>query len=146
MLLSDIVALIHLSNKAGGFGFVGNDDVDCFAFFLLFVELASERDDVGHVGHPCLIESFGGVRAFPCHDLAPVGLEMMEYTFDGAVGVTNIFFIEFFGVLFFNAVKDALHAEIGDRLLQVKFFVSSWKVSISRGVDVAVILLLMVSG
>ena len=26
------------------------------------------------------------------------------------------------------------------------FFVSSWKVSISRGVDVAVILLLMVSG
>ena len=109
---------VHLSDKVEGFGFVGNDDVDRFAFFLLFVELASECDDVGHVGYPCLIESFGGVRAFPCHDLAPVGSEMMEYTFDGAVGVTEIFFVEFF---VFNAVNDALHTEIGDRLLQVKF-------------------------
>ena len=104
-----------------GFGFVGNDDVDCFAFFLLFVELASECDDVGHVGHPCLIESFGGVSAFPCHDLAPVGSEMMENTFDGAVGVTKIFFVEFFDVLFFNAVNDALHTEVGDHLLKVEF-------------------------
>jgi len=29
---------------------------------------------------------------------------MMENTFDGAVGVTKIFFVEFFDVLFFNAV------------------------------------------
>ena len=101
-----------------GFGFVGNDDVDCLAFFLLLVELSSERDDVGHVGHPCLIESFGGVSAFPCHDLAPVGLEIMENTFDGVVG---LFFIEFFNLLFFNTVDDALHT-VGDRLLQVKFF------------------------
>ena len=55
------------------------------------------------------------------HDFAPVGLEMMEYTFDGAVGVTEIFFVEFFDVLLFNAVNDALHAKIGDRLLLVKF-------------------------
>ena len=94
MLLGEIVTLKE------GFIFIGNDDVDCLAFFLLLVELASERDDVGHVGHPCLIESFGGVCAFPCHDFAPVGLEMMEYTFDGAVGVAKIFFVEFFDVLY----------------------------------------------
>ncbi len=68
-------------------------------FFLLLVELASKHDDVGHVGHPCLIESFSGIRAFPCHDLTPVGSEMMENTFDGAVGITKIFFFEFFDVL-----------------------------------------------
>ena len=115
MLLGEIVTLKE------GFSFIGNDDVDCLAFFLLLVELASERDDVGHVGHPCLIESFGGVSAFPCHDLAPVGSEMMENTFDGAVGVTKIFFVEFFDVLFFNAVNDALHTEVGDHLLKVEF-------------------------
>ena len=59
-------------------------------------------------------------QCVPFHDLAPVGTEMMEITFDGAVGVTKIFFVEFFNVLFFNAVDDALHAEVGDRLLQVK--------------------------
>ena len=45
----------------------------------------------------------------------------MENTFDGAVGVTKIFFVEFFDVLFFDAVDDALHTDVGDRLLQVKF-------------------------
>jgi hypothetical protein len=49
--------------------------------------LSPERDDVGHVGHPCLIESFGGVSAFPCHDLATVGSEMMENTFSVACWV-----------------------------------------------------------
>ena len=103
---------------------IGNDDVDCLAFFFLLVELASEHDDVGHVGHPCLIEIFGGISAFHCHDLAPVGLDMTENTFDGAVGVTKIFFIEFFDVLFFNAVDDALHAEVSDCLLHVKFLLT----------------------
>jgi hypothetical protein len=37
-------------------------------FFLLLVELSSKRDDVGHVGQTCLIESFGGVSALPCHE------------------------------------------------------------------------------
>jgi hypothetical protein len=32
------------------------------------VELSSKRDDVGHVGQTCLIESFGGVSALPCHE------------------------------------------------------------------------------
>ncbi len=103
------------------FGFVGNDDVDCLASFLLLGELASKRDDVGHVGYPCLIEGFGGVSAFPCHDLAPVGLEMVENTFDVAVGITKIFFVEFFDLLSFDTVDDALHADVGDRLLQVEF-------------------------
>ncbi len=63
---------------------------------------------MGHVGHPCLIEGFGGISAFPCHDLAPVGSEMVENTFDGVVGITEIFFVEFFDILFFNAIADAL--------------------------------------
>ena len=42
---------------------------------------------------------------------------MVENTFDGAVGVTNIFFVEFCDVLFFDAVDDALHTDVGDRLL-----------------------------
>ena len=104
-----------------GFCFIGNDDVDCLALFLLLVELASECDDVSHVGHPCLMKCFGGLSAFPCHDLAPLGSEMVENTFDCVVCVTKVFFVEFFNVLFFNAVNDVLHAEDGDCLLQVKF-------------------------
>jgi hypothetical protein len=108
-----------LPDEVEGFSFVGNDDVDRLSFFLLLGELSSKRDDVDHVGHPCLIEieGFGGVSAFPCYDLAPVGLEMVENTFYGVVGVTKIFFVEFFDVLFFDAVSDALHADVGDRLL-----------------------------
>ena len=83
----------------------------------MLVELLSERDDVGHVGHPFLIEGFGGISAFPCHDFAPVGLEIVENTFDGVVGITKIFFVEFFDVLFFNAINDTLYANVGDRLL-----------------------------
>ncbi len=89
-------------------------------FFLLLVELPTECDDVGPVGYPCLIESFGGISAFPCHDLAPVGLEMMENVFDGSVGIPKVLFVEFFNILFFNAVDDALNADVGDCLLQVK--------------------------
>ena len=98
-------------------GFVRDDDVDHLAFFLLFVELPTECDDVGHVGYPCLIESFGGVSAFPCHDLAPVGSEMVEKTFDGVVGIPEILFVEFFGILFFNAVDNGLDTNVGDHLL-----------------------------
>ncbi len=122
LLLGEVVALVHMPNKVEGFCFVGNDDVDCLAFFLLHGELPAKCDDVGHVGYPCLIEGFGGVSAFPCHDLAPVGLEMVENTFDGAVGVPEVLFVEFFDILFFDAVDDALDTDVGDRLLQVKFF------------------------
>jgi hypothetical protein len=57
------------------------------------------------------------LSAFPCHDLAPVGLEMVENTFDGVLGVTKIFFVEFFDELFLDAVNDALHVNVGDHLL-----------------------------
>ncbi len=71
-------------------------------FFLLLFELPTKCDDVGHVGYPCLVEGFGGISKFPCHDLAPVGLEMMENIFDGAVGIPEVLFIEFFNILFFT--------------------------------------------
>jgi hypothetical protein len=121
LLLGEVVALIHLPGKVEGFGFVGNDDIDHLAFFLLLVELPTKCDDVGPVGYPCLIEGFCGVSAFPCHDLAPVGSEMMENIFDGSVGIPKVLFLEFFNILFFNAVDDELNANVGDRLLQVKF-------------------------
>ncbi len=121
MPLGEVVALVHFPNEVEGFGFVGDDDVDRLAFFLLLGELPAKCDDVGHVGYPCLIESVGGVSAFPCHDLAPVGLEMVENTFDGVVGVPKVLFVEFFDILFFDAVDYAL-ANAGDCLLQVKFF------------------------
>ncbi len=47
---------------------------------------------------------------------------MVENTFDGVVGVPEVLFVEFFNILFFNAVDYALDADVGDRLLQVKFF------------------------
>jgi hypothetical protein len=71
LLFGEIIAFVHLTNKVSRFGFVRDDDIYCFAFFLLFVELASEGDDVGHVWDPCLIEGIGGIRAFPGHDFAP---------------------------------------------------------------------------
>jgi hypothetical protein len=68
------------------------------------------------------MKCFGGLSVFPCHNLAPVGSEMVENTFYCVVGVTEVFFVEFFDVLFFDAINDALHANVGDHLLQVKFF------------------------
>jgi hypothetical protein len=47
---------------------------------------------------------------------------MVENTFDGVVVVPEVLFVEFFNILFFNAVDDALDTNAGDRLLQVKFF------------------------
>ncbi len=121
MLLGEVVTLVHLPDKVEGFGLVGNDNVDHLAFFLLLGELPAKCDDVVHIGYPCLIEGFGGISAFPCHDLAPVGSEMVENTFDGVVGVPEVLFVEFFDKLFFNAVDYALDANVGDHLLQVKF-------------------------
>ncbi len=122
LLLGEVVTLVHSPNKAEGFGLVGNDDVDCLACLLLLGELPSKCDDVGHVEYPCLIEGFGGISAFPCHDFTPVGLEMVDNIFDGVVGIPKVLFVEFFDILFFNAVDDALDTNVGDRLLQVEFF------------------------
>ena len=83
----------------------------------MFVELPTECDDVGHVGCSCLKESFGGVSDFPCHGIAPVGSEMVEKTFDGVVGIPKILLIEFFKILFFDAVDYALDTDVGDHLM-----------------------------
>ncbi len=74
---------------------------------------------MGHVGYPCLIESFGEVSALHCHghDLTPNGLEMAENTFDGVVGIPETLIVEFFDITFFNAVDDVLDTNVGDRLL-----------------------------
>ena len=116
MLLSEVVTLVHLANKVEGFGFVGDDDIDCLAFFLLLRELSAEGDDVGHVGYPCLMEGFGHVCAFLGHDPAPFGSKMVQYAFDGAVGVPKVLFVDF-DVLFLNTVDDALDTDVGDCLL-----------------------------
>ena len=112
-----VVTLVHSPDKVECFGFVGDDEVDHLAFFLLFVELPTKCDDVGHVGYPCLIESFGGVSDFPCHGIAPVGSDMVEKTFDSVVGKPEKLFVEFFKILFFDAVDDALDTNVGDHLL-----------------------------
>ena len=67
-------------------------------FFLLFREMTAKRDDLCHVGDPRLVECFGGVSALPCHDLAPVSLEIVKDPFDGVVGVPKVLFIELFDV------------------------------------------------
>ena len=57
---------------------------------------------------------------FPGHHLALVGLEIVQYALDGVVGIPKVYFVEFFNVLFFDAVYDALYLNVGDHLLQVK--------------------------
>ena len=82
----------------------------------------AKRDDVCHVGDLHLVECFGGISALPCHDLAPVGLEMVKDTLDGVVGIPEpkVLFIELFNVLFFNAVNNWLDVNDRDRLLKIK--------------------------
>jgi hypothetical protein len=42
------------------------------------------------------------------------------------IGVTKLVFIEFFDVLFFDAVDDALYSDGGDSLLELKLFLESF--------------------
>ena len=112
---------MHLPNKVECFGFVGYYNIDCLAFLLLLGELTTKGDDVGHVGHPCLVESRGCFHAFPCHELSPVCSEMVKDTFDGVVDIAEVLIVEFLHVLLLNVVNDALDANVGDRFLQVKF-------------------------
>jgi hypothetical protein len=42
---------------------------------------------------------------------------MVEHGFDGAVGMPKVLFIEFFDILFFGAVYDALYPNVDGRLL-----------------------------
>ena len=146
LVFGEVVALVHLSHKVEGFGLVGDDDPNHPAFFLLFCELTAECDAVCHVGDPHLVEYFGGVSALPCHDLAPVDLEMVKDTFDGVVGIPEVLFIELFDVLFFNTVNNLLDTNVCDHLLEIKlpeeplrFFL---KCEDFVGVNIAVIFLL----
>jgi hypothetical protein len=86
----------------------------------LFCELTAKCDDVCHVGDPRLVEYIGGISALLCHDLAPVGLEMVKDTFDGVVGVSKVLFIELCDVLFFIAVDNLLDTNVCDCLLKIK--------------------------
>jgi hypothetical protein len=62
-----VVALVHLTNKVEGFGFVKDDDVDVLAYLLLFVELMAKGDDVGGRGDPPLKDKSGsGKMNFNC--------------------------------------------------------------------------------
>ena len=67
-----------------------------------------------------MVECLSCVGALLCHDLAPVGAEMINDGLDGLICIAKIFFVDFFNVLLFNAVDDALHADGGDGLLQVE--------------------------
>ncbi len=88
-----------------------------------------------------MVECLGCVGALLSHDLAPVGAEMINDGLDGLIRVTKIFFVEFFNVLLLDAVDDALHANGGDGLLQVKLLLEplclgleSEEVKLTRGV------------
>ncbi len=67
-----------------------------------------------------MVERLGCVGALLRHDLAPVGVEMIDDGLDGLICIAKIFFVEFFNALLLDAVDDALHADGGDGLLQVK--------------------------
>ncbi len=103
-----VVALVHLPNKVEGLGFVQDDDVDGLALLLLFVKLMTKGDDVGGQGDPCLIECLSSIGALFCHDLAPFCAEACQERFDGLICVAELVFVEFFNMLFFVAVDDAL--------------------------------------
>ncbi len=42
------------------------------------------------------------------------------------IGVTKVFFIELFDILFFIAVNDALYSDSGDSLLELELFLESF--------------------
>jgi hypothetical protein len=67
-----------------------------------------------------MVECLGCVGVLHHHDLAPVCAEMIDDGLDGLICIAKIFFVEFFNVLLLDAVNDALHADGGDGLLQVK--------------------------
>jgi hypothetical protein len=46
--------------------------------------------------------------------------------FDGLIVITKVVFVEFFDVLFFDAVDDALYSNVSDCLLELKLFLESF--------------------
>ncbi len=67
-----------------------------------------------------MVERLDCIGALLCHDLAPVGVEMIDDGLDDLICLAKIFFVESFNVLLLNAVDDALHTDGGDSLLQVE--------------------------
>ncbi len=117
LFFGEAVALVHLPYKVEGFGLLRNDDVDALAFLLKFGELATKRDNVRCVGYPGMVECLGCVSVLLYHNLAPVGVEMIDDGLDGLACIAKVFLIEFFDILLLDAVDDALHSNGGDCLL-----------------------------
>jgi hypothetical protein len=90
----------------------------------------AKGDDVGGQGDPCLIECLSSIGALFHHDLAPFCAEVCQECFDGLICIAEVVFVEFFNVLFFDAVDDALYSYGSDCLLEFKLF---WRVSFLLG-------------
>ena len=59
------------------------------------------------------------------HDLVPLGVQVVEECFNCLVGVAKVVFVKFLHVLFFHALDDALDANGGYGLLEIKLFLES---------------------
>ncbi len=65
-------------------------------------------------GYPCVVESFGGIRALLGHHLTPICAKVFKEGLYHLVGVAKVVLIELLDVLLLNAVDDALHTYVGD--------------------------------
>ncbi len=102
------------------FSLIRDDDVDCVALLLKFCQLTPKRDDMSGAGYPCVVGHLGGIRAFLCHHLTPIGAKVCEEGLYPLVGVAKVVLIELLIVLLLNAVNDALYTYVGDGLLKFK--------------------------
>ena len=75
---------------------------------------------MGGTWYPGVVECVSRVHLLLGHDFAPLLSEMHKECFDGLVGVAEVVFIEFFDVLLFSAVDNALDANVRDGPLEVK--------------------------
>jgi hypothetical protein len=80
----------------------------------------TKRDDMSGAGYPCMVECFGGIRAFLGHHLAPICAKVFEEGLYHLVGIAKVVFVELLDVLLLNAVNDALYTYVGDGLLKVE--------------------------
>jgi hypothetical protein len=90
------------------------------ALLLKFHQLTTKRDDMSGAGYPCVVESFGGIRAFLGHHFTPICAKVFEEGLYHLVGVAKLVLIELLNVLLLNAVDDALYTQVGDGLLKVE--------------------------
>ncbi len=71
-------------------------------------------------GYPCVVESFGGIRAFLGHHFTQICAKVFEEGLYRLVGAAKVVLIELLNVLLLNAVDYALYTYVGDGLLKVK--------------------------